>query len=337
MFLEPASFMTTGLFCLFLGGTMRALFTYHYGTLEMSQIESLGYEILYIREDEIEKRFDEILSFDPEVLVCYNPFQAMDIKKMNSLKWIQLSSIGVDQVPRTDAIEKNIIVTNNKGGYSIPIGEWIIHQMLNHYKFAPSFYEMQGNKSWKLITSIRELKNRKALFVGTGTISREAVKRLKAFEVECFGINTNGALIDGFKECYPLKEIDSVLGEMDFVIIALPETVNTHGIFDEKRLLLMKEDAVLINISRGGVINEGELIKVIQKGHFLGVSLDVFKNEPLDESSELWEIPRVIITPHNSWVSEHRNTRRFDIIFSNMMAYIKSEELLNKVNLEKGY
>ena len=103
---------------------------------KMKSVSELGYEVVYISEDEVSYR-DEICDVDS--LVCYNPFTNLDISKLKQLKWIQLFSVGIDQIPKQKVKEQGIIVTNNRSGFSIPMGEWIVMKILELMKTARNF------------------------------------------------------------------------------------------------------------------------------------------------------------------------------------------------------
>ena len=313
---------------------MKLLMTYNYGDEAFKEIEDMGYEISYISENEIteDMKFEEV-----EVLVCYNPFEKLDISSMKKLKWIQVSSIGVDQVPRNELLERNIVVTNNRGGYSIPIGEFVVMRILEIMKNTKYFNSIQTNKRWRLTTDVLELYNKRVLILGTGTIGIEVAKRLKGFGVEIVGINTNGKPVEFFDKTVSMRNLNDEVEKADILVLALPHTKDTDNILDEKMLRSMKKDSSIINVSRGNLIDEGALIGLLEEGYFRGVALDVFKEEPLSEDSLLWELDRVYITPHNSWVSEKRNERRLELILENLKRYIEKEELLNTVNIERGY
>ncbi|MCQ1528277.1 phosphoglycerate dehydrogenase [Lutispora saccharofermentans] len=313
---------------------MKVLFTYNYGEEKMKAIAELGYEVIYADEKEIVYR-DEISDID--ALVCYNPFDKLDISDLKQLKWIQLSSIGIDQLPKHKAIEKRIIVTNNKSGYSIPIGEWIVLKTLELLKNSSSFYSKQSEKKWKIDPTVLELYNKTVCFVGTGSIAGEAAKRLRGFEVKIIGINTSGKKTGNFDICYPIKELEYALSQADIVVLSVPYTKETHHLIDEKSIGFIKKGACLINIARGSIIKEPVLIEALEKGEIRGAALDVFEEEPLPEDSPLWNMNNVIITPHNSWVSEMRSERRYNIIYENMKRFISGERLMNIVDIEKGY
>ncbi|MBS4534275.1 phosphoglycerate dehydrogenase [Clostridium sp. D2Q-14] len=313
---------------------VKALFTYDYGKEKMKAIEDLGYDIILKKEKDV-KLTNDIKDID--ILVCYNPFNTLDITKLNTLKWIQLSSTGMDQVPMNILKENNITLTNNKGGYSIPMGEWIVMKILEMLKNSKELYKNQEQKIWKIDTSILELFNKKVGFIGTGSIAQETAKRLQGFEVKVLGLNTKGTDTKYFDKCYSNNEIDKLYRESDIVVISVPYTEKTHHMIDEKAFNKMKDGVYLVNIARGSIINEKDMIKNLKSGKIAKAALDVFEEEPLPKDNELWDLNNVIVTSHNSWISEMKNERRFNTIYENMKRFIQGKELTNKVNIEKGY
>lgn len=313
---------------------IKALFTYDYGKDGMDKIGDLGYELISIAEKNI--TYSEELK-DVEILTCYNPFETLDISKMKKLKWIQLSSAGIDQLPIEYVKNNGIIVTNNRGGYSIPMGEWIVLKILELLKHSHKLYEKQKNKLWKMDTTILELCGKTISFIGTGSIAEEAAKRLKGFDVKILGLNTTGKKVQNFDKCYPLKDINEMLEISDVVVITIPYTKETHHLIDDEKFKRMKDASYIVNVARGSIINEKDLIKNIQAGKIHGAALDVVEEEPLHFDSPLWNLENVIITPHNSWISDMRNTRRFNMIYDNMKRYVENEKLLNVVDLNRGY
>lgn len=316
------------------GKLKKCLLTYNYGDKNISLIEDLGYEIIIKPEQGL--IYSEELK-EVEVLVCYNPFDSLDISLMKDLKWIQLSSAGIDQLPKDKVIENSILVTNNRGGYSIPMGEWIVLNILEIYKNRMNIYKNRINKRWKMDTSIIELYGRTVGFIGTGTIAIEAAKRLQGFGVKVIGMNSSGDDTEYFEKCYAREQMEELLEKSDIVIITIPYTKETHHLFSKQVLRKIKDDAVLINVARGSIIDEEALIEELKKGRFKGVALDVFEKEPLPEDSPLWDFNNVIITCHNSWISEMRNKRRFEMIYENLKNYIIGDKLKNQVDVKRGY
>jgi phosphoglycerate dehydrogenase-like enzyme len=313
---------------------MKVLLTYNYGDEALKKIESLGYEIILKKEKGI--TFTDDLE-DVEVLVCYNPFDTLDISQMKSLKWIQLSSIGIDQLPKEELKDRDIIITNNQGGYSKPMGEWIVLSILEILKNKKAIYKNQENKKWKMYKNLLELVDKKILFLGTGTIAKEGAKRLQGFECEIHGVNTSGHGADYFDQVFPTEKVKEIISDYDVVVSTLPKIEATHHFIDKELISLMKDDVILSNVSRGEIIDEKALIEALENDKFLGVNLDVFTNEPLDASSKLWDFERVYISSHNSWISERRNERRWSTILKNMKRYSENKALINQKKVTKGY
>ncbi len=314
--------------------TIKALFTYNYGGDKMKDIETFGYDIKVVKEQDL--IYTEDLS-NVEVLVCYDPFKTLDIQKMKKLKWIQLSSIGIDQLPAEYVKNNNIVVTNNKGGYSIPMGEWIVLKTLELFKSSKGLYENQANRKWKMDTSIMELYGKTIGFIGTGTIALEAAKRFQGFGLDILGVNTDGRDIEYFSKCYAMKDLNQMLELCDVVVGTIPYTKATHHLINEDRFKAMKTGAYFINVARGSIVDEVSLIVNLSDGKLAGAALDVYQEEPLKQHNSLWDLNNVILTSHNSWISEMRNQRRFNLIYKNMKKYVQSIELENIVKLEKGY
>lgn len=276
---------------------------------------------------------EELESID--VLVTYNSFEKLDISKMKNLKYIQLGSTGFDQVPKDKIINRDILLCNNKGGYSIPIAEWIVSTILQIYKNTKAFYVKQLKKQWICDYSVSEIYGRRIGFLGTGTLALESAKRLKAFGVEIWGCNTDGRSIKYFDKCFSTDDMDEIFKNCDVVVSTIPSTKQTYNIVNKDKFELMKEGACLINVGRGKILDEEDLLKYASK--FRAVALDVFQEEPLSENSKLWELDNIIITPHNSWVSEQNSIRSFNLFYNNLKKYISDKEPENIVKIEKGY
>ena len=311
---------------------MKVLFTKNYGEEKFDKIRELGYETIYYNENVVTNN-EEVDDID--VLVTYNPFKNLDINKMKNLKYIQTTSVGIDQIPLDKILNRDIIIANNKGGYSVPIGEWIVMTILEIYKNSKKLYEQQSNKKWKINFKVSELTGKKIGFIGTGTLATEGAKRLKGFNVEIWGVNTTGSKKEYFDKCFSSEQMDEVFRNCDTIVCTIPATKDTLGIINNDKFEIMKNDSVFINVGRGNIVNEKDLIQYMHK--FRGVALDVFENEPLDKDNELWNFDNIIITPHNSWVSDKNDERTFNMIYNNLKNYIESKPLNNKVDIYKGY
>ncbi len=311
---------------------MKVLFTVKYNDEKLNMVKDLGYDVIYKSEKIIENT-EEINNAD--VLVTYDSFSRLDINQMKNLKYIQTTSVGIDQLPKQEIVEREIMVSNNRGGYSIPIGEWIVKSILDIYKNTVSFYKNQKNKVWQPDFTTKEVSGIRVGFLGTGTIAMEAAKRLKAFDVEVWGVNTKGSIREYFDKCFSTSDLDEIFKSCDVVVASMPSTKETIGLVNKDKFELMKDGSVFINIGRGDLINQDDLIDCI--GKFRGVALDVFEEEPLSKDNKLWDFDNVIVTPHNSWWSDKNPDRVFYLVFNNLKKFINNDNLKNVVDLKRGY
>lgn len=312
----------------------KAVFTFQYGDENMKKIEALGYEVVYVPEGKIE---DPTPLLDAEVLVCFNPFNQLDLTKMGNLKWIQLVSKGIGHVPQDIVKTQDIRVTYNARATSIPIAEWIVSYILQIFKKAKTFYRQQDKKEWKAHQDILEVYGKTIGFLGTGRIAREAAKRLKAFDAKILGVNTRKAAEEHFDEIYGMDDLAAFYSRCDVVVSTLPGTDKTFHMLDAKAFSQMKDGVTLVNISRGSVINTEDLIVALKAGKFRGVALDVFEQEPLPAESPLWEMEDVIITPHTVLWSDLYDGRVFDAVYNNLKNFKENKELNDMADFVKGY
>lgn len=300
---------------------MRLLLTgaFKFSQEQLDMIRSLGYEITYIQDERVPLDID-VSTID--AVVCNSLFLHNDITKFKNLKFIQLTSAGLDRVPFDYIKERGIKLLNAKGVYSVPMAEWVVLKILEIYKKSRQFYKNQDEHKWDKQRDLLELTDKTAAIIGFGSVGYEVGKRLKAFDVRVIGAGRRKIESDFLDEYYLIDDIDVVLKKSDIVILTLPLTDETRHLINKDRIFYMKDNCVLVNISRGGVIDENDLIEAIQCGKFLGVALDVFEEEPLGREHSLWDYENVIITPHNSFVSEMVNDRLFEYIIANLKCYI---------------
>ena len=163
--------------------------------------------------------------------------------------------------------------------------------------------------------------------VGFGAYGMETARRLKAFGMNILAVNRtvkDSPLVDAW---YPLDRLDEALAEADSVILAIALTDETRDLMDRKRLGKMKPGAVLLNAARGGLVDEDALLEALDAGRLSGAALDVFRAEPLPDTSPLWRHPRVLVSPHNSFVGHHNQTRLTNIVVNNLKAVISHDPI----------
>lgn len=271
--------------------------------------------VIYVQDEREEITFD-VSNID--AVICNGLFLYNDIAKFTNLKVVQATSAGLDRIPVDYIKEHNIALFNARGVYSIPMAEYVLAKVLEVYKKSIFFYENQKNREWIKNRDLIELAGKNAAIIGTGSVGIEVAKRLKAFDVNVLGVDLFPRESVYLDEVYHLNDIKTALSKSDIVVLTLPLTEETKYMFNYELLKTIKENSLLINISRGGVINTNDLIKCINECHFLEVVLDVFEEEPLDKNDELWK--KTIITPHNSFVSSENNKRLFDVMVKNLFS-----------------
>lgn len=287
---------------------------FKYSQEQLNRLESLGYEIVFVQD---ERKTLNIDVSDIDAVVCNSLFLYNDIKEFKNLRTIQLTSAGLDRVPLDYINEKGIRLFNARGGYSIPMAEWAVLKILEIYKKSRVFYKNQELHKWEKQRELLELTDKTAAIIGYGSVGTEIAKRLKAFGVNVISVDKQIREDECVDEALLIDDLDSALEKSDVIILTLPLTDETKHLINEEKIKVIKDDAVLINVSRGGIIAETDLIESLRDDKFLGVALDVFEEEPLSESL-LWDFEKVIITPHNSFVSDKVNERLFELMVENL-------------------
>lgn len=296
----------------------------------VAKLKGLGVQPQFIANELIKYNPEEFNNkdfWDAEGIVCNGFFLHNDPKQFKNLKFVQLTSAGYDRVPIDYFKENEIVLQNAKGVYSTPIAEWTIAKILDIYKKSFLFYENQKEKKWEKEREIPELAGKSVCILGAGDIGHEIAKRLRAFSVnQITGFDIREWESTVFDEIIFISELSREIDKYDIVIVTLPLTEETQHLLDCNMMASMKKDSVLVNVSRGKVIDEEALIKLLDQGFFQGVVLDVFEMEPLNPESKLWTFENVIITPHNSFVGENNRKRMGKVLIDQIEKYLMTKE-----------
>lgn len=299
---------------------MKLLLTgaFNYTDNQLAALKNGGFEITFVK-NELEKLSIDCSEFD--AVVCNALFMHNDVENFKNLKAVQLTSAGYDRVPVSLFAKRGIALFNAKGVYNIPMAEWAVLKALEIYKDSKFFIKNQEQKAWVKNRSLWELYGKTVLIVGVGNIGQECAKRFKAFGTKVIGADIFDSKCEFVDEFFYMDSLSTALKLCDIAVLCLPLTEKTEHLINEETLSFFKDEAVLINISRGKIINEAHLIESLESGKFKGVALDVFEEEPLSPQSPLWNAPRVHITPHNSFVSDMINQRLFELIYKNLTEF----------------
>lgn len=256
------------------------------------------------------------------------------LKKINiddykQLKWIQLFMAGFDDVDVEGLKTKGILVSNARDVFSIPIAEDIIGKILFFNREMKTLLNNMKTKTWKQIWRNHELSNSTIGIIGTGSIGQETAKRLQAFSPKkIIGHRRTNQPVQYFDEVYTGTEgLNHVLKTADYVILAMPLNDESKYLINKEKLLLMKETALLINVARGRVIVQDDLIDILKQKKIRGAALDVTDPEPLPSDSELWELDNVFISPHNASSSEYMTKRLLELTLDSLKEYLDNNTI----------
>lgn len=278
---------------------------------ELALLEAAGHKVLF--------HSDERASVDNpklyEAVVCNGLFLYNPIECFTNLRLIQLTCAGIDHIP-LDYIRRHGIELHNAAGvYSVPMAEFVICGILQFYKQSRFFTANQERHKWEKLRNLPELSGKKVCILGCGEVGREIAKRLKAFGCRIAGVNRTVRELPDFEEMMPLCKL-SEAADCDIFVCCIALTEETRGMVNKEIFDRLRDGAVFVNVARGAVVNEADLIAWLQSGG--RAVLDVFEEEPLSEKSPLWDMENVIITPHNSFVGEGNRARLWETVKENL-------------------
>lgn len=248
------------------------------------------------------------------------------IGRARNLKWIHSFSAGMDRVLTPEVIKSPVLVSNSSGIAKTPIAEHVMGYMLIFSRGFLRSLENQKKHLWKRDETLTELRGKTVLIVGLGNIGGEVARLAHAFGCQVIAVTRKKSSM-----------LDRMLPKADFVISCLPHTKETHHLFTAARFRKMKPSAIFVNIGRGGLVREKDLIAALKKKIIAGAGLDVTETEPLPPASPLWSMPNVIITPHHSATSEYSLDRSVDRFCLNLKAFLIGDRLPNLVDKKLGY
>ena len=292
------------------------------------------------RSADQEKEWQELLA-SAEVLFDFDQTHLNDLPELApNLKWIQATSAGIGQFVKEKRYPERThwIFTTASGVHIRPLGEFVIMSMLLFVKDFFLIERQKATKTWKKF-SANELRYYTLGIVGLGKIGREVARLAKAFDMRVVGTSRTPPkekppFVD---EAYGAGELNRVLRQANFLAICVPHTPETGCMIGTEEIAMLPQGAVIINVSRGQIIDEKAMIAALTSGHLGGASLDVFAEEPLPPDSSLWSMPNVVISPHSASNARDENKRLVQLFSANLKRYVHGEPLLNVLNTETLY
>lgn len=281
---------------------------------ELNMLRESGHEVVFMQQEKSPLPCDAAWV---EGIIGNGIFLIHPIEQFTSLRYIQLTSAGFDRVPMDYVEQHGIEIHNARGVYSIPMAEFALCGVLQLYKQSGYFHESQKLHKWEKHRGLLEIFGKNVCIVGCGSVGTECAKRFRAFGCSVVGVDIKPDQNELYDSMLPLDSLDDALTKADVTILTLPLTEETRHFINADRFAAMKNGAVLVNIARGAIIDTDALIVALNT-HLGGAVLDVFEEEPLDDSSLLWNMGNVIITPHNSFVSDGNHARMLGVIMNNL-------------------
>ncbi len=262
------------------------------------------------------------------------------LPKMTELEWLHLESAGSENYVSADVLNPQVILTNSTGAYGPAIAEHMLAGVLALYKKLMLYRENQKQRVWRSEGKVRSLSGSSVLVVGLGDIGREFSWRMKALGCTVTGVKRTPGICPAYVDRLVLMDqIEQELPQADIVALCLPSTPQTRHFFDERRLSLTRRDSVLINVGRGVTVDTAACCALLDRGHFLGMVLDVVDPEPLPINNKLWGYDRVILTPHVSGNYNQQSTYETVVRMAreNVALYLAGEPVKYRVDRVSGY
>ncbi|WP_028391335.1 D-2-hydroxyacid dehydrogenase [Bacillus cihuensis] len=273
------------------------------------------------------------------IVIRKNEIMDTILSDQSKLKWLQSWSAGVNTFPLKQLEEKEVIVTSANGVHAYPISETIFSLMLGLTRKLHTYVKQQQSKIWDEADVSLEIHKKTIGIIGVGAIGLETAKIAKAFGMKVLGVRHSGKTEEYVDTMYRIEHLNEVLPQCDYVVVTLPLTNETKYLFGTEQFKNMKKSAFFINIARGQIVREDEMITALKLKEIAGAGLDVFTVEPLPENSPLWNLENVIITPHSSGITEYYDQRVIeDIFIPNLKSYVDNKTpTINIVDYRKGY
>jgi phosphoglycerate dehydrogenase-like enzyme len=290
-----------------------------------------------------------------DVDILFNDWPPADVTHAPRLRWVAAAGAGIEYL-LDRSIPTAVTVTNGSGLHGSSMGEYCLGAILFAAQRNLVRQEHQGRHAWEPRDAAfgRRLRDQTLAVLGYGSIGREVARLARAFGMRILAVKTRPGQVadEGFamaglgdpegtipERIVGLDGLHGVLSEADFIVISLPLTPHTRGLFGREALAACRSTAWLVKIGRGPIIDEQALLAALREGRIGGAYLDVFDEEPLPADHAYWDAPNLVISPHIAGVNSHEHFWRMlsDLLEQNVRRYVAGEPLLNRVDLARGY
>lgn len=269
-----------------------------------------------------------------DILVTFGPMMADHVlKDATNLKWIQALGTGVDGIADQPSLRDDILITSVHGIHGAAVSEAAIMLMLALSRELPRVVRNQDRHKWDRFPA-RLLKDKTVGIFGVGAIAEELAPKCKAFGMTVVGISSTKREVAGFDRMYGRDELEHAVREVDYLVLLTPYSPATRGIVGAKTFSAMKPTSYLVNLARGGVVDEEALIKALKQGQIAGAALDVFNQEPLPVDHPFWTMENVLVTPHLGGFYDTYPAYALPVVEENLRRFLAGDTK-NMINVVK--
>ncbi|EPC04225.1 hypothetical protein L861_02610 [Litchfieldella anticariensis FP35 = DSM 16096] len=258
------------------------------------------------------------------------------LHRLGGYRWIHFLSAGVEKIWQMDFDKTHILMTKSSGVHGAPISEYVIGAILYFTKQFGRFHDQARRGEWQR-TWLGELTGCQLTVLGLGHIGQSLARRAKAFDMLVVGTLRHLRPVEYVDRVVPWSLIGKELAHTDFLVVCLPLTDDTQGLVNDELLSKLKPQALLIDISRGGVVNGDAVLRALDNGILQGAVLDVFEEQPLPKESSLWKRDDVLITPHVSGTTPFYLERAIGVFVENLRAQQQGLPFTTPISTEMGY
>jgi D-2-hydroxyacid dehydrogenase (NADP+) len=281
---------------------------------------------------------------DAEILIAWS-LRPEQFKLATKLRWLHSPAAAVHQLIFPELVTSDVILTNARDVHGPVVAEHVIALIFALAKRIPSAVVLQQKHEWgqqamwETEPRVREVAGATLGLVGLGSIGREVARKASALGMQVIACREHPEKPrpEGVSQVFGPAQLDQLLAQSDYVVLAAPLTSETRSLMDASRLAKMKPGACLINVGRGPLVDEAALAEALKSKRIGGAALDVFSKEPLSKDSPLWDLENLLITPHTAALTEKLWERHYHLISENLRRYLSGEPLLAVVDKGKGY
>jgi phosphoglycerate dehydrogenase-like enzyme len=288
----------------------------------------------------VPERGDPTAPLIGDVDAVYGQVTAADFPSAKKLRWVQSPSAGVEWMWRVPGLqESDIAVTNMRGAHASTIAEHTFAMLLAHTRALRGFEQLQRDHHWgRGELSLSGIKGLTMGIIGFGNIGQAIARRATGFEMRVLAVDAEPVPPgEGVEAVWPLSRLNDLCREADVLVISAPMTPNSRAMIASDQIRQMKRGSYILQMSRGGIVNEAALVDALEEGHLAGAGLDVTATEPLPVGDPLWTAPNLIITPHSSASSKLTTELVWSILSENLGRFLRGEPLMNLVDKRRGW